>query len=135
MVIPKFQKEQLVMSINNATIVGRLGGDPDVKYFESGSCTARLTVYINEKFNKNGETQEETHRIPVEAWGQTAEYCAKYLHQGSYVAVTGALRENRWTDQATGDNRSRLVLKAQRIENLDKKPDDQTEGNHSDDEF
>lgn len=125
------------MSINNSTIIGHLGGDPEVKYFESGSCTARLTVYVNEKFKKNGETQEQTHRIPVEAWGNTAEYCANYLRQGAYVAVTGSLAENRWKDQTTGDSRSRLVIKAQRIENLTpKKADDQAEDNHGgDDEF
>ena len=113
------------MPINVATIIGHLGGDPEVKYFESGSCTARLTVYVNEKFTKNGETQEQTHRIPVEAWGKTAEFCADYLRQGAHVAVTGSLAENRWTDQATGDNRSRLVVKAQRVENLTPKAKDQ----------
>jgi single-strand DNA-binding protein len=127
------------MSINNATIIGHLGGDPEVKTFDSGSCTARLTVYVNEKFNKNGQPQEVTHRIPVEVWGRTAEYCAKYLHQGSHVAVTGSLAENRWTDQATGDNRSRLMLKANRIENLTpKKADDQNQADDNyglDDEF
>jgi single-strand DNA-binding protein len=113
------------MSINVATIIGHLGGDPEVKYFESGSCTARLTIYVNEKFKKNGEQQEVTHRIPVEVWGKTAEYCANYLKQGSHVAVTGSLSENRWTDQATGDNRSRLTVKAQRIDNLTPKAKDQ----------
>jgi len=126
----------LALSINNATILGHLGGDPDVRYFESGSCTARLTVYVNEKFNKNGEQQEVTHRIPVEVWGKSAEYATNYLKQGSFVAVTGSLSENRWTDQATGDNRSRLVLKAQRIENLTpKKADDQADDNYGDEEF
>lgn len=113
------------MSINTTTLIGHLGGDPDVKYFESGSCTARLTVYVNEKFTKNGETQEQTHRIPVEVWGNTAEYCANYLRQGSHVAVTGSLSENRWTDQATGQNRSRIMVKANRIENLTPKAKDQ----------
>jgi len=123
------------MSINNATILGRLGGDPEVKYFESGSCATRLTVYVNEKFKKNGEVQEQTHRIPVEAWGHTAEYCAKYLKQGSHVAVTGSLSENRWTDQATGDNRSRLVLKANRIENLTPKAKDADDTDDDPEEF
>jgi single-strand DNA-binding protein len=110
------------MTINVCTVVGNLGGDPDVRFFESGACTARLTVYVNERYQKNGETQEQTHRIPVETWGKTAEYCANYLKQGVHVAITGSLAENRWSDQATGDSRSRLVLKAQRVENLTPKP-------------
>jgi single-strand DNA-binding protein len=123
------------MSINNATLMGHLGGDPEVKYFESGSCTARLTVYVNEKFKKNGELQEVTHRIPIEAWGKTAEFCANYLRQGAHVAVTGSLAEARWNDQATGQNRSRLMIKAQRIENLTpKKADDQADDNYGYDE-
>jgi single-strand DNA-binding protein len=119
------------MSINSATVIGHLGGDPEVKFFESGACTARLTVYVNDKYSKNGELQEVTHRIPVEVWGKAAEYCSNYLRQGSHVAVMGSLTEARWTDQTTGQNRSRLMVKAQRVDNLTPKAKDQDQADEN----
>ncbi|MEO0986807.1 MAG: single-stranded DNA-binding protein [Cyanobacteria bacterium J06639_14] len=101
----------------NATqLIGHLGADPDSRYFESGSQVSRFTLYVNEKFNKDGQTEERTHRFPVEVWGKTAEFVNNYLRKGSRVAVQGSLAENTWTDE-TG-NHSRVIIKANRIENL-----------------
>ncbi|WP_204141942.1 single-stranded DNA-binding protein [Halomicronema sp. CCY15110] len=124
--------------MNNVMIIGHLGGDPEVKYFESGACTSRMLVYLNERYMKNGERQESTHRIPVEVWGKSAEYVANYLRQGSHVAVMGSLTEARWTDQATGENRSRLMVKALRVDNLTPKAGDQANDDndgYEDEEF
>lgn len=113
--------------MNNVMMIGHLGGNPEVKYFESGACTSRITVYLNERYTKDGERRENTHRVPVEVWGKTAEYVANYLKQGSHVAIMGSLTEARWTDQATGENRSRLIVKAQRLDNLTPKSADQAD--------
>jgi single-strand DNA-binding protein len=34
------------MTINIVTLVGRVGTDPDVKYFESGSVVCNLTLAV-----------------------------------------------------------------------------------------
>ena len=102
----------------NATqLIGNLGADPEAKYFESGSQVSRFTLYVNEKFNRDGQPEERTHRFPVEVWGKTAEFVNNYLHKGSRVAVQGSLAENTWTDEG-GQNHSRVIIKANRIENL-----------------
>lgn len=108
--------------LNTATVLGHLGADPDAKYFESGSQVSRFTLYVNEKFNKGGETEERTHRFPVEVWGKTAEFVNNYLHKGSRVAIQGSLVENTWTDEG-GQHHSRVIIKANRIENLTPKKD------------
>jgi len=124
--------------MNNVMMIGHLGGDPEVKYFESGACTSRITVYLNERYTKDGERRENTHRVPVEVWGKTAEYVANYLKQGSHVAIMGSLTEARWTDQATGEKRSRLMVKALRVDNLTPKADGQANDDndgYEDEEF
>ena len=102
--------------INTATLIGNLGADPNSRQFESGSQVSRFTLYVNEKFNKDDQTEECTHRFPVEVWGKTAEFVKNYLRKGSRVAVHGSLAENTWTDDA--GSHSRVIIKATRIENL-----------------
>ena len=41
------------MSINVVTLVGRVGGDPDIKYFESGTVKCRLTLAVNRRSRNN----------------------------------------------------------------------------------
>lgn len=62
---------------NSLQLIGHLGADPETRFFESGSQVSRFTLYLNERYKTNGETQERTHRFNVEAWGKTADFVAK----------------------------------------------------------
>ena len=42
------------MAINSVTLVGRAGRDPEVRYFESGTVVANLTMAVNRR-NRNDE--------------------------------------------------------------------------------
>lgn len=118
---------------NNAGLIGHLGADPESRTFPSGSQVSRFTLYVNERFNNDGEVQERTHRFPVEVWGKSAGFVKDYLHKGSKVAVEGALAEDTWTD-GEQQKHSRVVIKARRIENLTPKAADQDETAAYDDE-
>lgn len=102
---------------NSLQLIGHLGADPEIRYFESGSNVAKFTLYLNERYSKNGQTQERVHRFTVETWGKTAEFVANYLRKGSRVAIQGSLAENTWAD-TDGQNHSRVIVRANRIENL-----------------
>ena len=39
------------MGVNSITLVGRAGRDPEVRYFESGSMVANLTMAVNRRSN------------------------------------------------------------------------------------
>ena len=39
------------MAINTVTLVGRAGRDPEVRYFESGTVVANLTMAVNRGVN------------------------------------------------------------------------------------
>lgn len=87
--------------VNKVIIVGRLGGDPEVKSVGQGSTVARLNVATSENWvDKNsGQKQERTewHRIVV--WGKLAEICGKHLSKGRQVYVEGRLQTRQWEDQ------------------------------------
>lgn len=120
------------MSLNCVTLVGRVGGDPDVKYFESGSVVCRLTLAVN----RPTRSTDEPDWFNLEMWGKTAEVAANYVRKGSQVGVTGSLKFEYWQDRATGANRSKPVILVDRMDLLGSKRDEAGGmPNYSNDEF
>jgi single-strand DNA-binding protein len=107
------------MSLNCVTLVGRVGGDPDVKYFESGSVKCRLTLAVNRRSKNN----EQPDWFNLELWGKDAQFAADYIRKGRLIGVKGALKFDTWVDRATGAQRSSPVIRVERIELLDSKRD------------
>jgi len=120
------------MSLNVVTLVGRVGGDPDVKYFESGSVVCNLTLAVNRRSRSN----DQPDWFNLELWGKQAEVAANYVRKGSQIGVTGALKFETWKDRATGVNRSKPVVRVERLELLGSKRDnEQAMGGGFEDEF
>jgi single-strand DNA-binding protein len=111
--------------MNSAHIVGRVGQQPEIRYFESGRVLAKISVAVNR--NSRSETP---NWFLVELWGKTAEVCANYVQKGSTVGISGSFKLDEWTDPNTGEIRSRPVIKGRRLELLGRKPASTSE-NHS----
>lgn len=118
------------MSLNSVNIIGGLGGDPEVQYFESGTCKAKfsLAVSIYQK------SEKQTHWFDVEAWGKTAETIANYCRKGSRVGVSGSLKTETWQDRQTGKNRSKVIINCSQVELIGGKKDAQQSDSY-DEEF
>ena len=88
--------------VNRVTILGNLGNDPEVKYTQSGSAIANLTVATSESWNDKatGEKKEMTEWHRVVLFGKLAEVAGEYLRKGSQVYIEGQLRTRKWTDQS-----------------------------------
>lgn len=87
-------------SVNEVTLIGNLGDDPDRRNTPSGAAVTELRLATNESWtDKNGQKQErvEWHRVVV--WGKLAELCGEYLSKGRQVYVRGALRTRKWEDK------------------------------------
>ncbi|MGC1393069.1 MAG: single-stranded DNA-binding protein [Coleofasciculaceae cyanobacterium] len=108
------------MSLNVVNLVGRVGGDPDVKYFESGSVVCNLTLAVNRRSRNNNDQPDWFN---LELWGKTAEVAANYVRKGSLIGVQGSLKIETWSDRATGANRSKPVIKVDRLDLLGSKRD------------
>lgn len=107
----------------NADIMGRVGRDPDIKYFESGTVKCTLSLAVSSKFKKGEETQESTDWFDVEAWGKTAEIIANYVHKGDLICIEGTLQTQKWEDKNTGAKRSKVVVNARQVHLLPNKRD------------
>jgi single-strand DNA-binding protein len=88
--------------INKVILIGRLGGDPEVRYSPSGTAFANISVATSEQWRdkQTGEQKEQTEWHRVVFSGKIAEIAGEYLRKGSEVYVEGKLRTRKWTDQS-----------------------------------
>ncbi len=108
-------------SLNKAMIIGRLGQDPDVRYTQSNTAVANLSVATSERFkDSSGEWQERTEWHRVVAWGRLAEICQEYLKKGSQVYIEGPIQTRQWEDKE-GQTRYTTEIKALTMTMLDSK--------------
>jgi single-strand DNA-binding protein len=66
--------ERDLMGVNSVTLVGRAGRDPEVRYFESGSMVANLTIAVNRR-----SRDDEPDWFNLEIWGKQAQVAADYV--------------------------------------------------------
>ena len=59
--------------------------------------------------NSNGERQEETTFVDIEAWGRQAETISKYVNKGNPLFVEGRLKLDTWENNE-GEKRSRMKI-------------------------
>ena len=110
-------------SLNKAMIIGNLGQDPDVRYTQSNTAVANLSIATSERYkDKSGEWKEKTEWHRVVAWGRKAEICQEYLSKGSKVYIEGPIETRKWEDK-DGQTRYTTEIKALTLTMLDRKGD------------
>ncbi len=110
------------MSINVVHLIGRVGGDPDMKYFESGTVKCRLTLAVNRR-----RRDSEPDWFNLELWGKTADIANSYVRKGKQIAVKGSLKLETWKDNSTGVSRSKPVILVEDLELLGSRRDTEAE--------
>ena len=100
------------MSLNSISLVGHAGRDPELRFFESGSAVANLTLAVNKA---SGKREEEPDWFNLEIWGKQAQVAADYVRKGSLIGVVGRMTSEQWTDRSTGERRSKPVVKVERL--------------------
>ena len=104
--------------MNYVILAGNLTRDPEVRALPSGTRLAKLRLAINDtRKDAQGKKVESTTYVDVEAWGPIAEGCERDLHKGSPALVEGRLRLDEW-DAKDGKKRSRLLVRANRVDSL-----------------
>ena len=104
--------------MNKITLIGRLGKNPEVKTFESGSKVANFTLATSEYYKKkDGEkvTKTEWHNIVL--WKGLADVAERFLKKGSQVAIEGKITSRSWDDK-DGNKRYMTEIVGSSIEML-----------------
>jgi single-strand DNA-binding protein len=94
--------------LNQCTLTGNLGGDPEIFYSSQGDPVATFNLAFH-------SSKKKTNWIKVTCFHKLAEVSQKYLHKGARIAVIGTLDQQRWeTDE--GIQRSSFQLIANTLE-------------------
>jgi single-strand DNA-binding protein len=108
-------KEVLMRGINQITLIGRLGRDPELRVgAASGRKVVTLSVATNRSYKRGEEWVENTDWHKVKCFDRLAEQVLN-LGKGDAVGVQGTLVYDKWTD-ASGNNRTYAVVRASQVE-------------------
>jgi single-strand DNA-binding protein len=96
-------------SFNKVILMGNLTRDPELRYTPKGTAVAKLGLAVNRSWrNADGQQQDETTFVDVDAFGKQAETLGQYMQKGRPILVEGRLKLDQWEDKNTGQNRSKL---------------------------
>jgi single-strand DNA-binding protein len=118
------------MSVNKIILLGNVGKDPEVRYFDNGGAVANLTLATTERgYTAANGTQvpdrTEWHNIVL--WRGLAEIAEKYVKKGSKIYIEGKVRTRSY-DDSNGNKRYISEVWGDTMELLDRKPDGQAGG-------
>lgn len=95
------------MSINKVILLGNVGKEPKVTYFEGGNCVAQVSLATSDRaYTLANGTQipERTEWHNLVFRGRQAEVVDKYVHKGDKLYVEGKI-QTRSYDDASGITR------------------------------
>ena len=108
--------------LNKTMLIGRCGGNPDVKTInEQGRKAAQFSLATTERYrDRNNEVKEQTEWHNIVAFDKTAELIEKFVTKGMLLYVEGKLRTRSWDDQ-NGNKRYVTEVLVSAIQFLEKK--------------
>lgn len=85
------------MDLNQITITGRLGRDPEIKTTGDGQDWCTFSVAVN-RYAKKGE-QAKADWFNCTAFGKTAAFIANYFHKGDGITIVGHMQSDKKDDK------------------------------------
>ena len=99
-------------TLNKVMLIGHLGDNVKIRYFDDSNCIGRFPLATNETYT-NKQTNEkvtntEWHNVVVR--NKAAEICEKYLKKGDRVYIEGRLKTRKWQDDNGNDRYSTEII-------------------------
>lgn len=90
------------MSVNKVILVGNVGKDPEIRYFENDRAVANFSIATTERAFTTSSGQQiaertEWHNLVV--WGGLSKVVESYVKKGSQLYIEGKLRSRSWDDK------------------------------------
>lgn len=105
------------LCVNEITLIGFAGKDPELRYTASGDPVASLTLATTESWigqDKKEHERTEWHRCV--AFGKFAEnVVGKLPKKGSFIYIKGANRTRKWQDKNGVDHWTTEIIVSELI--------------------
>ena len=110
-------------NVNKVFLIGNLTAEPEIRQLPSGDTIASFSLAINRRYtNARGEQVEDTTFVEIDAFSRLADIIRQFVHKGDPLFVEGRLRQDRWVDKQTNQQRSRLKVVADNLQLLSSRP-------------
>ena len=95
-------------TLNKVMLIGHLGDDVKMHYFDGGGSLGRFPLATNESYvNKStGEKVSNTEWHNIVVRNKAAEICEKYLSKGDKIYIEGRIKTRKWTGEDGNDRYS-----------------------------
>ena len=90
------------MSVNKVILVGNVGKDPEMKYFDNDNAIANFSVATNERgFTTSSGTQipDRTEWHNVVCRRGLAQIAERFVKKGTLVYIEGKIKTRSYEDQ------------------------------------
>jgi single-strand DNA-binding protein len=91
------------MSVNKAILIGNVGKDPDVRYFDKDKDRRNVVASFTLATTERGYTLANGTQVPdrtewhnIVAWRGLAELAEKHIRKGSQLYVEGKITTRSW---------------------------------------
>ena len=90
------------MSVNKVILVGNVGKDPEVKYFDNDRAVANFSLATTERgYRTSGgiDVPEKTEWHNITCWGGLAKVAEQYVKKGDPLYIDGKIRSRSYDDK------------------------------------
>jgi single-strand DNA-binding protein len=95
----------MAYDFNQVTILGRLSRDPETHTTPNGMAICNFAIATNP-----GKEDEGASFFDCKAFDAKALVIQKHCTKGKPIIVVGKLKQEKWQDKTTGENRSKTVI-------------------------
>lgn len=97
--------------LNQVTLIGRLGKDPEIRSLNNGDKVANFSIATSEHWKtKDGEKKEKTEWHNVVVWGNLVKVVEQYVHKGDKIMVQGKLTTEKYEKDGIDRYATKIVL-------------------------
>lgn len=121
------------MAVNKVILIGNVGKDPEVKYFDDNNAVANFSLATSERGFKaaNGtEIPERTEWHNIVCWRGLAKIAEQFVKKGSQIYIEGKIRTRSYDDK-NGVKKYVTEVVADTLELLGRRGDSQSSADSS----
>lgn len=90
----------MALGLNRVTLIGNLGGDPEVRYTADGVAVANASLAVNGfRRGADGEREESVEWFKLVFFDRQAETIGTYGAKGKQLFIEGRLQTRPYTDR------------------------------------
>lgn len=103
--------------VNKVILIGNLGADPEVRYFQDGTAVANFNIATSEEWKdrNTGEKRSKTEWHRIVAFRRLAEICGEYLTKGKQIYIEGKLQTRSYEKDGTTRYITEIVADSMRM--------------------